>query len=417
MSKIIDKAFDATKKIFRSIFMGSPNLITAPDLNRQIEALKFQLDQLDDKVGVYSDFTFTHTFTGVTLTVTPSYNYLQYKGCSFSPTVSALTISLTRSAPVVYLCLTADSELVTYDTDFSHDIAGAKFEDGTSMAAANQMVYKNEQLILSHTLNGLPNLVAILAEFRYDPILDDVLIRKNTIAQFDSVRFLAKDSIMRFSKETSTTPDVQQGTSYDNAFSIIESRFNNLAPTWRNMIVKSSGGGVTDSDIRFRILHGILYLDIPKRVVSRTSGAYGITRVAYFPSDILSDLISIFTNKMAINTTTFSDNPDAYGNYKNCFFSEVAKGYVYAAKGTSETGVTGPNLGTASMYLTLVANDEGTTITDVCLTDSIDFLMFLGRDGAADSWQFLEGPVNWSAVNIDTKMVFNRQFSEVPLLA
>ncbi len=416
MSKIIDKAFDATKKIFRSIFMGSPNLITAPDLNRQIEALKFQLDQLDDKVGVCSDFSVTHDFSGTTLTVTPCYSYLQFKGCSFQPELTPMSINLTRSAPEAFLCLVADSELVTYDTDFSHDIAGAKFEDGTSMAAANQMVYKNEQFILSHTLVGLTNLVTVVTKFQYDPILNDVLILKNTIARFDSVRFLAKDSIMSF-KETSLTPNVQQGTSYDEAFSTIESRFNNLAPTWRNMIVKSSGGDITGSGIRFRILHGILYLDIPKRVVSRTSGAYGITRVAYFPSDILSDLISIFTNKMVISTTTFSDNPDAYGNYKNCFFSEVAKGYVYAAKSTSETGVTGPNLGTASMYLTLVANDEGTTITDVCLTDSIDFLMFLGRDGAADSWQFLEGPVNWNAVNVDTKMVFNRQFSEVPLLA
>ena len=415
MSKIIDKAFDATKKIFRSIFMGSPNLITAPDLNRQIEALKFQLDQLDDKVGVYSDFTFTHTFTGVTLTVTPSYNYLQYKGCSFSPAVSTLTISLTRSTPVAYLCLTADSELVTYDTDFSHDIAGAKFEDGTSMAAANQMVYKNEQLILSHTLNGLPNLVAILAEFQYDPILDDVLIRKNTIAQFDSVRFLAKDSIMRFSKDTSTTPDVQQGTSYDNAFSIIESRFNNLAPTWRNMIVKSSGGGITDSDIRFRILHGILYLDIPKRTVTRTGT--GIARFAYFPTDILTDLLSIFRAKMQVNPTTFSDSPDDYGNFKNCFFCKVAQGYIYANKG-GDSNSSGPNMGIASMYLTLVGNDDGTAITDVCLTDSIDFLMYVGKDAAeAGNWKFEEGPVRWSAVNVETKMIFNRQFSEVPLLA
>lgn len=411
MSKIIDKAFDATKKIFRSIFMGSPNLITAPDLNRQIEALKFQLDQLDDKVGVYSDFSVTHDFSGTTLTVTPSYNYLQHKGCSFSPAVSALTISLTRSAPVAYLCLTADSELVTYDTDFSHDIAGAKFEDGTSMAAANQMVYKNEQLILSHTLNGLPNLVAILAEFRYDPILNDVLIQKNTIAQFDSVRFLAKDSIMRFSKETSLTPNVQQGTSYDEAFSTIESRFNNLAPTWRNMVVKSSGGAVSDSDIRFRILHGILYFDIPKHTISRTSGTYGITRVAYFPSDILTDLISIFTNKMQVNPSTFSDSPTAYGEAKNCFFARIAQGPAYSQKTENMSA----NVGTGSLYLTLIAgNTDDNAITDICISDSLDYIMYTDTSG---DWKFLNGPVNWSSVNVNTILYINRQFSEVPLLA
>lgn len=415
MSKIIDKAFDATKKIFRSIFMGSPNLITAPDLNRQIEALKFQLDQLDDKVGVCSDFSVTHDFSGTTLTVTPWYSYLQFKGCSFQPELTPMSINLTRSAPEAFLCLVADSELVTYDTDFSHDIAGAKFEDGTSMAAANQMVYKNEQFILSHTLIGLTNLVTVVTKFQYDPTLDDVLTLKNTIARFDSVRFLAKDSIMRFFKETSLTPNVQQGTSYDEAFSTIESRFNNLAPIWRNMIVKSSGGGVTDSDIRFRILHGILYLDIPKRTVTRTG--MGIARFAYFPTDILTDLLSIFRAKMQVNPTTFSDSPDDYGNFKNCFFCKVAQGYIYANRG-GDSNSSGPNMGIASMYLTLVGNDDGTAITDVCLTDSIDFLMYVGKDAAeAGNWKFEEGPVRWSAVNVETKMIFNRQFSEVPLLA
>ena len=49
MSKIVDKVFDAGKKIIRSVFLGSPNLFTTSDLNRQIEAIKYQLDSLDDK--------------------------------------------------------------------------------------------------------------------------------------------------------------------------------------------------------------------------------------------------------------------------------------------------------------------------------------------------------------------------------
>ena len=46
MSKIVTKAFDATKKVVRSIFRGSPNLLTSSDLNRQFEALKHQIDEV-----------------------------------------------------------------------------------------------------------------------------------------------------------------------------------------------------------------------------------------------------------------------------------------------------------------------------------------------------------------------------------
>ena len=220
MSKILGKAFDATKKIFRSIFMGSPNLITAPDLNRQIEALKFQLDQLDDKVGVYSDFSVGYDFSGTTLTVTPDYSYLQFKGCSFQPELTPMSINLTESAPEAFLCLVADSELVTYDTDFSHDIAGAKFEDGTSMAAANQMVYKNERLVLSHTLLGLDNLVGILYYFIVDPTIEDVFTRNNCVDRFSSVLLKSNSNISLYQKGFKT--DIKAGVSYDSAINSLD---------------------------------------------------------------------------------------------------------------------------------------------------------------------------------------------------
>ena len=46
MSAIIDKVYDATKRIYKSVFKGAPNLITTADLNRQMSAFQAQLENL-----------------------------------------------------------------------------------------------------------------------------------------------------------------------------------------------------------------------------------------------------------------------------------------------------------------------------------------------------------------------------------
>lgn len=190
MSKILEKAFDASKKIIRSVFKGSPNLITTSDLNRQFEALKYQVDKLDEKTGFVitgSRTGLTYSLKSSTLNVTASYEGLIFKGCLFSPTKKDLTINLTSSAPYAYLCLVADSEEVTYATDNSHDIAGAKFEDGTSMASANQLRYKNEDYVLVHSYSSVDNLVGVLVKFTLKN--ENVIIDENTIYDGDSLCF------------------------------------------------------------------------------------------------------------------------------------------------------------------------------------------------------------------------------------
>ena len=94
------KAFDASKKIIRSVFKGSPNLFTTSDLNRQVEAIKYQLDQIEDRVGVSSDMRIIPSLTSGTLSVSFNYTYLEAKGCSFLPGIKTLEINLTRSAPL-----------------------------------------------------------------------------------------------------------------------------------------------------------------------------------------------------------------------------------------------------------------------------------------------------------------------------
>lgn len=168
MAKIIDKVFDVTKKIVRAVFRGSPNLITTADLNRQFAALKYQMDQLDDKTGVISDLSVTVTPGVGAITVEFTYTYMEVKGCSFTPETKTLTANFMAQRPTAYLCLVADKGTVTYDDDFSHEISGAKFADGKTYAAADHIVYKNEDVVLVNSLDSLDNIVAILGVFRYE---------------------------------------------------------------------------------------------------------------------------------------------------------------------------------------------------------------------------------------------------------
>ena len=218
MAKIIDKAFDATKKIVRAVFRGAPNLITTADLNRQFASVKYQLDQLDDKTGVLSDFMPTSELTGGTLYVQCVYTYMEIKGCSFSPEKERLSINLTASAPVAYLCLVADKKTVTYDDDFSHEISGAKFEDGKSYPAADHIIYENESVALVHAVSSLDNLVGIIGVFNYRDG-GSYTYTSNCIGKGKSLSMDASKNI-QYLDEGHGYP-FQKGDSYDTAFSKI----------------------------------------------------------------------------------------------------------------------------------------------------------------------------------------------------
>ena len=165
MSSIVERAFDKTQKIIRAVFKGAPNLITTSDLNRQFQSMRYHMDTISDRIGVISDISLKVSVSNYTWAITPSYTYLEAKGLSFSP--SAESVSLYSKTPV-FLCLTADISEVTYTDDFSHEIAGATFSDGTSAAAANQLVYKDETLVITADPSTLENLVAVISKSELD---------------------------------------------------------------------------------------------------------------------------------------------------------------------------------------------------------------------------------------------------------
>lgn len=312
MSRIIDKVFDAGKKIIRSIFKGSPNLITSADLNRQMEAFKYQLDQLDDKTGMVSDMEITYSLSAGTLKVDYTFSYLKFKGCEFSPSITTLNTNFTKSAPIAYLCLVADRETVTFESDDTHDIAGAKFVDGTSMPAANQIRYIDETIILTHALSNVDNLVGIIAIFTLSES-GNVVVKKNIIQDKNSLSMEKGGVVSDF--DSSLVGKVTNGKSYDEAFSIIENRFSNISPQWDFLV---------GTDIAFRLQSGVLYLNLPEqklqKVVSAAGGA--LYKLGEFPSDKKNEIISLLRKLDLESYNKFETIPDGtfipYGEF-GCF--------------------------------------------------------------------------------------------------
>lgn len=354
MSKIVDKVFDAGKKIIRSVFLGSPNLFTTSDLNRQIEAIKYQLDSLDDKVGVYSDFDFYMKYGKSFLLVRMSISYVETKGCKFTPAPATLGINLTSTASAVYVQLLADKETVTYQMDDTHDIAGAKFEDGTSSPAANQIIYKNEELRLSHALtDDEGRLVAILGMF--------YLSNAGNVLWFPN--FTAKNTPLAFRKsfvqdlDPSVKGNIQRGDSYDRAFSILENKLNNrITSNWT-----SFGNNAT---VRYLIKNGTLYIKVNSRrihyaVASSMQLAYFCNIMSLKYSEDTPSLFQYFKDLKipAENLNTYNSSDQTYAYFLP--YGEIGSFPIFQGKHPQNSPVRPPRYSFAKVCLALVYNIEG----------------------------------------------------------
>lgn len=152
MANILEKAYDASKKICRTIFLGKPNLFTTSDLNRQFKQMRVELDNLQTVTGVFSDFTTERINSEGNQTSEHSAikchcTYIICRGMEFAPSdfTSDRKYFDIADAKNQYVILRAKKKVVTYALDDTHEISGAKFADGTSTAAANQEVYYDEK--------------------------------------------------------------------------------------------------------------------------------------------------------------------------------------------------------------------------------------------------------------------------------
>ena len=385
MSKIIEKAFDATKKIIRSVFLGSPNLITSSDLNRQMEAFKYQLDQLDDKTGMISDINIMHNLSGSTFTVGWTVSYMKFKGCSFSinnpPLHEFLSINLTGSAPIAYMCLVADKRTVTYSDDTTHDLAGAKFEDGTSMPAANQIIYENEGIVLTHALSSIENLVGVVAVFTLSNT-GNVIVRRNFIAneQMDTLAMGKSEVITDFNSKLKGT--IANGKTYDEAFSILDGRFNNLSTNWLNFTRNNENSGV-----RYRIEGGGMMIQCIQELTleKAVTGMGGcVIRIGDLTAPLKSSLISYFNSFGFDNYYGYSDNEIYFVPYGNIGVFP----YIRTKDSTNDA-----IYGRAKLSLILSYTPGNPyTLTDIFLGCYVDSIIKFSSSGVPT---FTEGPVDW----------------------
>lgn len=175
MSAIKNKPFDPKKRIARTEFMGYPNLITSADLNRQTEGTNWVVNQVEGMVGLHTDIKIvSESFTDPTYKVTFGATSIICRGCSFTPAFSEMTFTFNTVGQEYYINLYAYARMSTY-SDGNMSIAGAEFEDGTTLAAANQIIYYNESVKSSsaplnepYVIIGQDNLIGILGKLVYD---------------------------------------------------------------------------------------------------------------------------------------------------------------------------------------------------------------------------------------------------------
>lgn len=169
MSKIIRKAFDATQRISRALFRGSPNLFTTEDLNRQLEIFRRDIERLGMSSVVETDLVVDVDPNRGVISWTKG-NYFYYGGMEISGALSngEQPVAIVASWTSWYVLLCRTERVVTSADDPTHKISGAAFEDGTTNPAADHVVC-DFTIAVHPNLSGVSGIVAILARVFISP--------------------------------------------------------------------------------------------------------------------------------------------------------------------------------------------------------------------------------------------------------
>lgn len=160
MSKIKAKPFDPSRNVIRSVFRGAPNLLTSSDVNRQIEALKWQIDNVERVAGIYGEnvklscSSIKSLEDKLSFSVSIGWDKLRARGIEF-PELSQRDIVIEESfandedglrrtswgsAGALFLGFTYKERTITFESNSDSDLVRADFEDGSTKGGADQIL-------------------------------------------------------------------------------------------------------------------------------------------------------------------------------------------------------------------------------------------------------------------------------------
>lgn len=200
MASIIKKAFDAAKGIVRTEFLGKPNLFTTSDLNRQFEAIKFQLDSIEKRVGAFSDATITAEDLGSgNFRFKVAFSKLIINGIDFKNLLSSSTsfeVDGLEDNKNYYIVIVGSYYTTTYYSDPTHEISGAKFTDATSSPAANQITLRDVSLEITDSPDSITNdFCFVLARVLVDGGSGNTIITENFFSSSEESVLMSIESV------------------------------------------------------------------------------------------------------------------------------------------------------------------------------------------------------------------------------
>lgn len=410
MANIIAKAYDASKKIITSIFLGKPNLFTTSDVNRYIEQTRAELDFLHRMVGFESDFSATLSPTSGSIpqkTIVTSFSYMRFKGMSFSP--SAITIEHDFSSlDKLYVVLRAKTKRVTFSDDQTHEIAGATFDDNSAMAAADQMVMYDEKLVMvtdcTQTESGFVNVgvlgvfVPYVSQQRLDTTWYRIHFNSNCTA---SDSFVKDEPSMDAYLSSAITGNLDRTDSVQKAVSKLNNRWNTIFQTDEEHSDYVSFGSVG----RIRVIDGSVRIFFPNIAVNIPSNANNTPYIVTYSldTDIKGMIIDKYDNAKPYDMIA---QVDLLSHGGSGLFVPLSTASI--VHGNAETAC----FGQGRFGLFMPIDSDTNHITDCYFIAIIDCFVKFGTD--IDGYGSGGGPI-WTDVVKGHTCVIHGASVEIPL--
>lgn len=401
MANIIEKAFDVSKNIVRTIFLGKPNLFTTSDLNRQIQAFKYQMDSIENRLGAESDMEIDFDITDIQIScMVRKGTYFRVNGLNIPlPNPSDTFVIDAEHRQEVYFYVWGNFTRKTYANDPTHEIAGAKFSDGTSLPAADQLVLSEVHYAITDDLGDITR-----GDYDFSFIIAKVNVL-NEDTKYIRINYKkAGHSVMIDSVNTLeyiTQPDQGHeddplcvGEDFSTCINKLISKDvcrqesigalrNQVSPiTLSNGIWKQSKQG--SISFSYRIYHGMLHIIVyPNHIqISENIGQYFATCSGDFEDADEANLREHFSR---LNYTENSPNLGALLSGLGCIYFPIGRGSISGKTSSADTAF---GVGEYGLCLKM----SGSQIQRVSVMGYISNVIIFAQDGSIKYAR--SGPVN-----------------------